>query len=74
MGVQKRRPTGTPPDTARSIRIGDEDWERAKRRATFENTTISHVVQLFVAGYAKGLVNPPRETVLYPQPEPGAAT
>jgi hypothetical protein len=50
---------------ARSVRVADDVWERAKRRATYEGSTISHVTALFVEGYANGLLNAPRVRVVY---------
>lgn len=62
---KRRRPNGTRPDPVRSVRISDEVWERARRRAVHEGVTMSDVMSTIVHGYAQGLVNLPRVTVSY---------
>jgi hypothetical protein len=50
------------------VRIDTDRWERAVRRATFEQTTISEVIGRFVEGYGRGLINAPKVQVVYEQP------
>lgn len=70
--VSTRKPNGSKSAPARSIRCSDDTWERAKRRASFENVTISHVAAVLVEGYAKGLIDLPR-TVYVPTRQPDGA-
>lgn len=65
--ARPRRAKGSMP--ARSIRIDDETWERARARAAYEGVTISHVTNAFLEGYAKGLLNLPTVQVKYAQPK-----
>lgn len=60
-----RRPNGTGTSPTRSVRCDDEVWEAARRRAVFENVTISHVVQLILDGYGKGYIDLPKTVVQY---------
>jgi hypothetical protein len=64
-----RKPRGGRYDPARSVRISDEVWEKAKRRAAYEGVTVSHVMALLCQGYAEGRVNMPVVTVSYAQTE-----
>lgn len=70
MASRGKRPAGSVPDPVRSVRVSDAVWETARRRATYEGVTMSHVMLTFVEGYAKGLVDLPRVTVQYAQPQP----
>ena len=54
-------------DKTRSIRIGDDAWERGSKRAREEGTTISKVLRAFVEAYATGAVDAPRRVVQYVQ-------
>ena len=65
---RSRRAQGETP--ARSVRVPEDAWGGAKRRAAYEGTTISNVVVLLLDGYAKGLLNLPKVTVQYEQPKP----
>ena len=69
----KRRPNGTQPDPVRSVRCSDLVWEKARRRATFEGVTMSHVLLTIIEGYAAGMIDLPRVTVQYRQPQPYTA-
>lgn len=60
-----RRPNGSTPHPARSIRVSDETWERAKRRATYDGVTISHVGATLIEGYAQGLIDLPKTQVVF---------
>jgi hypothetical protein len=64
-----RRPAGVKEYPTRSVRIADEVWERARRRASLEGVTISHVLSLMVEGYASGLLDMPRTQVVYAPPK-----
>ena len=63
-----RRPDGNPSDPVRSVRISNADWEKGKKRATYEGHTPSHVVNLLWKGYADGMINLPRIQVVYSPP------
>jgi len=56
------------PDPVRSVRVSDAVWEAARRRASLDGVTMSHVMLTFVEGYAKGLVDLPRVTIQYAPP------
>lgn len=64
--TRPRRPQGAMP--ARSIRVSDEAWNKARARAEYEGVTVSHVAAMLIEGYSKGLLNPPQVTVTYQQP------
>jgi len=49
----------------RSVRVADDLWEKARRRATYEGVTMSQVLYDFVDGYARGLVDRPRVEVVF---------
>lgn len=61
----KRKPTGSRSDPVRSVRVSDETWAMAQRRAQYEGVTMSHVMLTIVEGYAKGLLDLPRVQVIY---------
>jgi hypothetical protein len=61
---------GSPEVPVRSVRVDDELWEKAKRRATFEGVTMSQVLWEFTKGYADGGLNRPITQVVYTQPKP----
>lgn len=71
--ARPRRAKGSTP--ARSVRISDEVWDRARNRAAYEGTTVSHVISSLLEGYSKGLLNLPKVQVVYGQPkdEPAAS-
>jgi hypothetical protein len=54
--------------TARSVRVADTVWERAKNRAAYDGTNISKVINALLEGYSKGLLDLPRVEVHYTQP------
>lgn len=66
--AKARRPMGTNRAPVRSVRVSDEVWEAAKRRAAYEGVTMSTVLVEFAEGYAKGLVDRPKVTVTYSPP------
>lgn len=64
---QTRRPVGAAAHSPRSFRCPDSVWEKAKRRADLENSTMSHVVLSLIEAYAEGYVKlPERQTVYTP--------
>lgn len=55
----------------RSVRISDDLWIPARRRAEREGVTMSHVLVSIVEGYANKALDLPRVLVHYgPAPEP----
>lgn len=64
---QTRRPNGSERMPARSVRVSDEAWAKAKRRASFEGLTVSNAVAQLVEGYGEGLIDPPKVQKVYPQ-------
>lgn len=70
--ARPRRAKGQTP--ARSVRISDEVWDRARNRAAYEGTTVSHVIASLLEGYSKGLLNLPKVQVVYGQPKDEPAT
>lgn len=67
--ARPRRVKGAKP--ARSVRIADEVWDRARNRAAYEGVTISYVIDSLLEGYSKGLLNLPKVQVQYQQPASG---
>lgn len=65
-----RRPNGAPEAPVRSVRVGNELWEKARRRADYEGLTMSGVLYAMVEGYAAGLLDMPKTQVVYVQPRP----
>jgi len=64
-----RRPNGSGEFPVRSVRVSDEVWEKAKRRATFEGVTMSRVLAVVVEGYADGYIDLPTVKMVYPTPK-----
>lgn len=60
-----RRPIGTKEDPVRSVRISDDLWIPARRRAEREGVTMSHVLVSIVEGYANKAIDLPRVQVHY---------
>jgi hypothetical protein len=56
---------------ARSVRVSDDAWDKARSRAEYEGVTVSHVAAVLIEGYAKGLINLPKVQVVYEQPADG---
>lgn len=50
---------------ARSVRIDDDVWSRARARAKADGVTISEVINRFVEGYAEGRIDAPRLRMVY---------
>ena len=65
--AQTRRPNGQQ-IPSRSIRVGNEEWDRARRRANFEGLTLSNVAAQLIDGYGKGLINLPTVQKVYGAP------
>ena len=65
--ARPRRAKGSMP--ARSVRISDEVWDRARNRAAYEGVTVSHVIFSLLEGYSKGLLNLPKVEVKYQHPK-----
>jgi hypothetical protein len=65
--TRPRRVKGASP--ARSVRVSDEVWDPARRRAAYDDVSISHVINALLEGYAKGLLNLPKVQVTYQQPK-----
>lgn len=65
-----RRPNRQLYAPPRSIRVSDEVWDKTKRRARYEGTTPSYVVNMFLEGYASGLIDLPKVQVTYSQARP----
>jgi hypothetical protein len=65
--VRPRKIKGAMP--ARSVRVSDDIWDKARARAEYDGVTVSHVAYLLLEGYAKGLLNLPQVRVIYSQPE-----
>lgn len=66
---QVRRPNGSAHMPARSVRVADDVWEKAKARARAEGVTVSRVAALLIEGYAAGVLATPKLTVIYPTNE-----
>lgn len=59
MALQRRtrRPNGTKHAPTRSIRIEDDVWEPARRRAALGGLTMSRVVHELVRKFGQGQIN-----------------
>lgn len=59
----------TEPTTSRtephSFRCNGEIWKKGRKRAASEGVSISHVINEFLEGYAKGKINLPKVTKTY---------
>lgn len=62
---QVNRPRGASDRPARSVRISDSQWTKAKRRASYDGYTISAVAAMLIEGYADGKLNLPKITKTY---------
>lgn len=63
-----RKARGLP---VRSVRISDEVWEAASRRAQKEGIdTMSYVISLLVESYAKGLIDLPKVQLVFANKPP----
>lgn len=49
---------------SRSVRVSDEIWTSAQRRAIYEGHPISYVIQSFLEAYGEGKVNLPRKVIV----------
>lgn len=67
-GGRPRRRGGVTP--ARSLRVSDEAWDGARRRAEREGHTISSAAALLIDGYARGLISLPKVHVVYEAAKP----
>lgn len=56
-------------DPVRSARIDNVTWNKAKRRASYEGVTMSHVMFTLVEGYANGMIDMPRVQKIYQRPK-----
>ena len=67
MARHPRRSAGSPGIPVRSVRIENDIWEQASKRATDEGYTMSAVMSTFVDLYAKNLLDmPTMQTVVTP--------
>ena len=60
LGQQPEKHGRSAYDPVRSVRISDEVWNAAKRRAVAEGLTMSQVIVRLVDGFAQGLIPMPR--------------
>jgi hypothetical protein len=49
----------------RSVRVDNELWEKARRRATYEGVTMSQVLYEFTKGYADGMLDRPQRQMVF---------
>jgi antitoxin component of RelBE/YafQ-DinJ toxin-antitoxin module len=63
--LRQRRGLGTPHDPVRSVRISEEVWTTAQRRADTDGMSISMVIRLLTQGYAEGQIPVPTLTLTY---------
>jgi len=56
----------------RSVRVADEPWEKARRRAAHEGITMSRMVALLVEGYGQGLIDLPKVQIVFTPTRPAA--
>lgn len=60
-----RTKAGAGPKQSHSLRVHDEIWAKAVRRAGSEGLTINGVLEELLEGYSSGLLNMPRVTKTY---------
>lgn len=61
-----KRPAGSSSDPVRSMRVAEDTFSAAKRRAENEDgVTVSFVVQTFLEMYGKGMLSLPRMVMSY---------
>ena len=53
------------PKQSHSLRVHDDVWARAQRRAQLEGHTINGVLEEILDGYGQGLLNMPKVTKSY---------
>ena len=49
----------------RSVRVEDQLWARAQKRAKSEGLTMSEVLHRFTEGYASGRINAPQVLTVF---------
>lgn len=52
----------------RSVRVEDDIWEKAQRRAEFDGVAMTHVVGMLIEGYATGQLKLPKVQLVYSTP------
>jgi hypothetical protein len=63
--ASRRTKAGAGPKQSHSVRVHDDVWAKAKRRAELEGTTVNGVVEEILEGYGAGLINLPKITKTY---------
>jgi predicted HicB family RNase H-like nuclease len=56
---------GKGPKRSHSVRVHDDIWAAANRRAQSEGTTVNGVVEEILEGYGRGLINLPKIVKTY---------
>jgi hypothetical protein len=56
------------PKQSHSLRVHDDTWAKAQRRAHAEGLTINAVIEELLTGYGDGLLNMPKVTKTYSKP------
>jgi len=59
-----RRPNGKGKTPSRSVRVSDDIWDGAARRAAYEGHSLSFVIQSFLEAYGDGKVNVPQRVII----------
>lgn len=54
--------------SVRSVRVGDDVWQAARKRAAKEDVTINYVLGQILEGYARNLLDLPTVTKTYATP------
>lgn len=60
-----RTKAGAGPKQSHSLRVHDDVWARAHRRAELEGYTINGVLEELLEGYGNGMLNMPKVTKTY---------
>lgn len=63
--ASSRTKAGAGPKQSHSVRVHDDIWAAARRRAISEGTTVNGVVEEILEGYSRGLINLPKITKTY---------
>ncbi len=58
--ARHRRPNGSAEQPVRSVRVSDELWDLARKRAAVDGVTLSYVMATMLEGYAYHAVDLPK--------------
>jgi hypothetical protein len=68
-----KKATRKPATSVRSVRVRDDIWQAARKRATREGVTVNYVLGQLLEGYSRDLLDLPTVTKTYAKPAPAVA-